>query len=71
MLNLNKKQYAKIKIELYKVIEDNTCVIAWKIYVDNEECLNYKKTEPKNGLFLKIEKYWNQRLLTYSNLKME
>lgn len=56
LLNVNKKQYVKIKFELYKVTEDNTCVIAWKIYAENEECLNYQKTELKNGLFQKIEK---------------
>jgi hypothetical protein len=55
LLNVNKKQYTKIKFELYKVTEDNTCVIVWKIYADNEECLYYNP-ELKNGLFPKIEK---------------
>ena len=55
---LNNKDYAKIQFELYKVTEDNTSVVIWKVSTDNAENLKTNKTriELEKGIFKKIEK---------------
>ena len=60
LFNIEYKHYVKIRFELYKVTEDSTCVLAYKIKIDNPEFIkifNEKiKSELINGLFKKIEK---------------
>jgi len=59
LINLKNKSYIKIKIELYKVTEDNSCALFCRMKFEDikiqkiyEE--NYKQEKP-NALFLKVE----------------
>ena len=60
LFNIKNKDYVKIKFELFKVTEDNSCVITYKVKVDNPEYIKIvnKKliSEPNNILFENIEK---------------
>ena len=60
LFNIKYKDYAKIKFELFKVTEDNTCVLTYKIKLENPEHIKIaneqQNSEPKNKLFENIEK---------------
>ena len=59
LFNLNNKDYVIIKFELFKVTEDNSCVIFSKTKIDNIEINKkavekFKENQP-NALFKKVE----------------
>ena len=59
---IDNKSYIKIIFELFKVTEDNTCVIIWKLKLENSQYIknNYEKKKlnkmNNNELFKTIEK---------------
>ena len=59
LFNLDKKRYTSIKFELFKVTEDNTTIILWKVKSeysqDIEKFNNQCKPDTINGLFKKVE----------------
>ena len=59
LVKLQNKSYIMIKIELFKVTEDNSCVLFWKMKFEDIKILEiYKektKQEKQNTLFLKVE----------------
>ena len=59
LFNIKSKDYLVIKIELFKVTEDNTCVLLLKMKLENVEHLKMVekmyKNEPPNTLFKKLE----------------
>ena len=61
LMFINRKEYIKIIFELFKVTENNTCVLIWKMLTENTEnlgCLKMKETQNvlEDGIFKKIEK---------------
>ena len=59
LIKIQNKSFIMIKIQLFKVTEDNTCVLLWKMKFENinlnkiyeEKC----KQEKPNALFMKVE----------------
>ena len=60
LFNIKNKDYINIKFELFKVTEDNSCVVIWKVKVENLENIKIFGEIPlpklETKLFQKIEK---------------
>ena len=59
LFNIENKGYILIKVELFKVTADNTCVLLWKMKLENSEMIKefeekYKEAQT-NTIFLKVE----------------
>ena len=59
LFNIKSKDYLIIKIELFKVTEDNTCVLMWKMKLENIQYIKViekiYKDDPPNTLFKNVE----------------